>query len=211
MEEFCTSGARRPGRKSTRRRRKIKRGLTLLRYSGFKIKTQQQLPDGTWDVDLENGPISDLKIFSGAPISSLHLGMTDVTDLTPLRGMALKKLYLYNTKVIDLSSLKGMPIEVLNLSGTEVSDLSALHGMPLISLRLHACPKLTDLSPLAGDTTLEETTLPEHAKNFEFLRDFPKLVRLSYSEGTISWQPDKTAAEFWQAYDAKKKVEIKQP
>ena len=60
---------------------------------------------GTWTWRTHR--ISDLKIFSGAPISSLHLGMTDVTDLTPLRGMALKKLYLYNTKVIDLSPLKG--------------------------------------------------------------------------------------------------------
>jgi Leucine-rich repeat (LRR) protein/tRNA A-37 threonylcarbamoyl transferase component Bud32/tetratricopeptide (TPR) repeat protein len=185
--------------------------LTLLHDSVPKIKTCQQLPDGTWDVDLESAPIRDLKIFSGAPISSLHLGMTDVTDLTLLRGMALKKLYLYNTKVTDLSPLKGMPIEVLNLSGTEVSDLSALHGMPLISLRLHACANLTDVSPLAGDTTLEETTLPEHATNFEFLRDFPKLGRLSYTENTANWQPDKTAAEFWLEYDAKKKVTTQQP
>ena len=184
---------------------------TRLRDSGFKIKALQQLPDGTWDLDLEGQPISDLRILGGMPISSLHLGETAIFDLAPLRGMALKQLYLYNTKVTDLSPLKGMPLEVLNLSGTEVSDLSVLRGMPLISLRLSACPRLTDLSPLAGDTTLQQTTLPEHAKNFDFLRDFPKLARLSYTENTSSWQPDKKATEFWQAYDARKKMESKQP
>jgi hypothetical protein len=185
--------------------------LRTLRESEFKPKALTRLDDGTWDLDLENAPISDLKLLSGAPITSLHLGMTGVTDLTPLRGMALKKFYLYNTKVTDLSPLNGMPIETLNLSGTEVSDLSALHGMPLKSLRLNGCSKLTDLSPLAGATTLQDTTLPEQAKDFEFLRGFPNLRLLSYRENGASWQPGQTAAEFWKEYDAKKKTETKQP
>jgi serine/threonine protein kinase/Leucine-rich repeat (LRR) protein len=184
--------------------------LTRLHEAGFGIKMLQQLPDGTWEVDLEGAPISDLKILSGAPISSLHLGQTAVVDLAPLRGMALKKLYLYNTAVADLSPLQKMPLEVLNLSGTKVTDLSPLRGMPLISLRLNECPGITDLSPLEGDTTLQETTLPANAKNFEYLRSLSALQRLGYKENS-NWHPDKTAAEFWQEYDAKKEAKTQPP
>jgi hypothetical protein len=125
--------------------------------------------------------------------------------LTPLRGMAIKKLYLYNTNVTDLSPLEGMPIETLNLSGTKVRDISVLRGMPLLDLRLHKCEELMDLSPIADATMLKEITLPVQARNFEFLRVFKWLKRMSFTEDLKSYVPDKTAEEFWQEYDAKSK------
>ena len=76
--------------------------------------------------------------------------------------------------------------------------------MPLKEVRLHGCPNLTDLSPLADARELTHLTIPGNAKNFEFLRALPKLERLSYWETTSKGgPPSKTAEEFWKEYDAK--------
>jgi len=106
-----------------------------------------------------------------------------------------------------LSPLKGMPLESLNVSGTKVADLTALRGLPLLFLRLHQCPNIVDLSPLKSCTTLLRLTLPTQAKDFEFLRNFPKLELLSFTEdSTLQFPvPDRTAVKFWEEYDAKKK------
>ena len=46
---------------------------------------------------------------------------------------------------------------------------------------------------------------PTNAQDVEFLRAFPKLERLSFNpDPKMSYLPDKTAAEFWKEYDAKK-------
>lgn len=126
-----------------------------------------------------------------------------MSDLSPLRGMALKKLYLQNTMVTDLSPLEGIRLESLNLSGTKVADLSVLRGLPLLSLRLHNCANIVDLSPLKSCTTLERLSLPTQAKDFEFLRSFPKLEHLSFTEDSRTLIPDQTAARFWEEYDAR--------
>jgi Leucine-rich repeat (LRR) protein len=181
--------------------------LRALRESGFGPRDARQLPDGTWDVQLASSTISDLTILKGAPISILNLGQTSITDLAPLRGMAIKDLKIYKTKVTDLSPLQGMAIQQLNLGGMKVTDLSALRGMPLTLLKLHDCPSLTDLSPLADAKELIDLTLPPKPKDIEFLRAFPKLERLSFKEGPSAngYRPTQTAAEFWKEYDAKKK------
>ncbi|MBI3409662.1 MAG: protein kinase [Planctomycetes bacterium] len=180
--------------------------IRSLQNAGFTPKRQTRLSDGTWELDLSQSGIVDLSILRGAPISVLWLMETDVSDLEPLRGMALKSLLLYKTKVTDLSPLQGMPLTGLNLVATKVSDLSALRELPLTYLRLNQCTEITDLSPLADIKTLTNLTLPPGAKDFEFLRAFPKLERLSYEEDpSNSYRPDKTAAEFWQEHDAKKK------
>jgi hypothetical protein len=186
--------------------------FTALVKAGFTPKRHVRLPDGTWEVDLAKVAISDLTVLSNGPISILWLGATAVTNLAPLQGMRLKALYLYNTEVVDLSPIQGMPIEALNLVATKVADLSVLRGMPLRSLRLHGCTEITDLSPLAGATTLKDLTLPPKVKNFEFLRTLPTLERLSYQDDPLNlYRPDKTAVEFWQAYDERKKAERKRP
>jgi hypothetical protein len=173
----------------------------------------RKLPDGTWYVNLDNSAIRELTILSNAPISQLSISHTAIADLKPLRGMALKQLWLFDTKVTDLSPLQGMPIDTLNLGGTKVSDLSALRGMPLVELSFLTCTEAIDFSPLAGVTTLKLVTLPTQARNFDFLRALTGLERISYGQDADQGyhRPDKTAAEFWQEYDAKKKTEIKQP
>jgi serine/threonine protein kinase/Leucine-rich repeat (LRR) protein len=188
-----------------------------LRKAGIVPKVLRQHPGGTWEVDLEKSGITDLKILSGAAISVLRLGNTEVSDLTPLRGMLFTHLALYNTKVTDLGPLRGMPLDNLSVSGTAVDNISVLHGMPLRRVRLHNCTNLTDLSPLADCAELTELTLPPNAKNFDFLRDsgrFPKLAHLSFEEDAPksgTRMPNKTAIEFWKEYDAKRKPAGKQP
>jgi Leucine-rich repeat (LRR) protein len=179
---------------------------TALRESGFKPTWMRRLTDGTWDVSLDRTGITDLTILRGAPISVLSLGGNGITDLSSLRGMPLKELVLWNTKVADLSPLQGMRIEMLWLDATPVSDLSPLHGMPLTKLKLKSCSQLTDLSPLADAKELIQLVLPPNAREIEFLRNLSKLKLLSFEEDPArNWQPDKTAAEFWNEYDAKKK------
>ncbi len=50
-----------------------------------------------------------------------------------------------------------------------------------------------------------------NAKSFEFLRSFLKLERLSFVENQTSYEPDKTATEFWREYDEKNKTANRQP
>ena len=180
--------------------------VRALRDTGIKAQNLKRLHDGTWDVDLGGSDISDLTVLQGAPISSLRLRNTAVANLTPLRGMALKLVSLFHTQVTDLGALKGMPIEYLTLHGTKVADISALRGMPLKSLTLHECTELTDLSPLAECRELKEITLPPNAKNVECLRTLPKLERIDFVKDLNNDRfPDKSPAEFWKEYDAKKK------
>jgi eukaryotic-like serine/threonine-protein kinase len=157
------------------------------------------------DLDLINTRVTDISPLKGAPLKKLQLNNTFVADLEPLRGMPLTTLSIPKTKVTSLQPLNGMPLEILTLSDTDVTDLSVLPGMPLKTLKLSNCAKLTDLSPLAAAKDLTELGLPPNAKDIGFLRDFPKLKRLSYAvDPDNDWRPDKTALEFWKAHDARK-------
>ena len=140
------------------------------------------------------------------PLKKLYLQNTPVSDLSPVAGMQLESLHVSGTEVTDLSPLKGMPLGSLNLNGTKVTDLSVLSGMPLFHLRLHQCPNIVDLSPLKSCSTLLRLTLPPQAKDFDFLRALPKLELLSFTEDLTPLfpVPDRTAAKFWEEYDAKK-------
>jgi Leucine-rich repeat (LRR) protein len=175
--------------------------VNRLRGSGFTPKTLTRLKDGTWHVDLTGTGFSDLTILSGAPISILLLGGTPVADVSPLRGMPLKRLTLAGTKVTDLSPLEGMPLEMLHVGHTRVTDLSPLRWMPLVDLKLHGCTELPDLAPLAEAKELTALTLPPKARDFEFLRSFPKLARLSFQSTDGVGSPDRTAEAFWKEHD----------
>ena len=200
-----------------------------LRQAGVEPKATQELPDGTWDLNLSDSTISDLTLLKGAHISNLAIEHTAVTDLSPLRGMAIKKLWMKGVKVTDLTPLQGMPLQYLRLSGRgltdlsairglpltdlqlsgglDLKDISALRGMPLKNLRLHECAVLSDLSPLADVKTLKSLTLPPIATDIEFLRKHPALERISFKAGDPKRgaPPDKTVAEFWKEYDAKQR------
>lgn len=155
------------------------------------------------ELEIRRINITDIAVLRGMPLKRLQLGENAITDLEPLRGMALIALGIPKTMVTDLSPLAGMPLEYLDLIGTSVTDISIVRGMPLTKVRLRRCDQITDLSPLAEAKELISLSLPPNPKDIKFLRDLPKLERLSFMEVTAT--PDKTAAEFWKDYDAKKK------
>lgn len=74
--------------------------------------------------------------------------------------------------------------------------------MPLNYLTIADCSELTNIAPLKSMHSLSCLTLPPKAKDFEFLRSFPKLERLSYREDPNNrYLPDQTAEEFWKDVD----------
>jgi Leucine-rich repeat (LRR) protein/tRNA A-37 threonylcarbamoyl transferase component Bud32 len=175
--------------------------LTALQKANITEK-HRRLADKSWEVILDDQPITDLSLLNGGNITQVSIMRTPVADLSPLRGMKLKTLKMSGSKVTDLSPLKGMPLTSVQLSGTDVRDLSPLAGMPLRSVLMTNCQEISDLSPLAGmSDTLETVILPTNAKDIEFLRKFPKLARLSYKFDNSVKGPSMTAAEFWAEYE----------
>jgi hypothetical protein len=173
-----------------------------LANSGFKVLTERQ-EDGTWEVDIDDQPVTNISMLHDAPVSRLTLMHTAVADLTPLRGMALKWLRLAGTKVKDLSPLQGMPLESLQISGTPVTDLSPLRGMPLQLLNMTGCRGITNLEPLREINTFQTIILPPNAKDLDFLRSETNIERISFKYDAATHGPAQTAAEFWAQQDEK--------
>ena len=178
-----------------------------LTKAGLKFTTEKD-DDGTWDLVLNDQPLTDLAILHDAPIVDLSIMRTGVSDLGPLRGMPLRKLKIGGTKVSDLSPLAGMRLVVLQLSGTPVVDISVVHGMPLRDLKMTGCPGITNLNALTGMDTLKTVILPPNAKDIGFLRALPNLTRISYDFDPETTGPAQSAAEFWAEQD---KAATKQP
>ncbi|MFO0915151.1 MAG: protein kinase [Pirellulales bacterium] len=209
-QEFDASGRLRPPSTAevfwadferTKRLREWAAGPTVL------VRRLRQLPDGMWDLDLSNSSFTDLTPLRDMPIAELWLSDTKVADLSPLKGIKLRKLHLFRTGVTDLRPLEGMPLTFLNLVSTKVQDISPLAGMPLEDVKLDDCNELTDVSPLKQCPTLRQVVLPRRAKDFEFLRSFPYIERLSYDEDDNNgWRASLTAAEFWGVYDRLRKI-----
>jgi hypothetical protein len=174
-----------------------------LRQAGMEFTSEQQ-DDGTWEISMDDHPVTSISILHDAPISRLSLMHTAVSDLSPLRGMSLKWLRLAGTKVGDLSPLQSMPLELLQLSGTPVTDLSPLRGMPLKTLIMTGCASITDLEPIAGIKTFQSVILPPNAKNFEFLRGLPSVTRISFRYDATLKGPAQSAADFWAEFDKTK-------
>ena len=82
----------------------------------------RRMVDKSWELVLDNQPISDLSMLKGGNITVLSLTGTPVTDLSPLVGMKLTALSLRGTKVTDLSPLAGLPLQSLDVRETPVTD-----------------------------------------------------------------------------------------
>jgi serine/threonine protein kinase len=173
--------------------------LTALRKTSMKFTSERQ-SDGTWELNFDDQPMTDITFLHGLPLSRVSLMHTTVSDLSPLRGMSLRWLRLAGTKVTDLTPLQGMPIESLQISGTPAADLSALRGMPLKTLNMTDCKAITNLEPISKITTFQSIILPPHATNFEFLRGLTNLQRISFRYDRATGPAD-SAEEFWKIQD----------
>jgi Leucine-rich repeat (LRR) protein len=148
--------------------------VRTLEKAGIKPVAVNRLGDGAWDVAFRGVQNVDLKLLPGLSIRNLNLGNTGIEDIGPIRGMPLTRLSIYGTKVQDLSPLKGMQLTSIHAAGTPISDISVLRGMPLTEVKLHACAKLTDLSPLAGGQGLDAVDHPAERKE---LRISPRVTQ----------------------------------
>lgn len=174
--------------------------------------------------------VSDLSFLAGAPLVRVVLFRHPrLTDVSPLRNASLEFLKLEGTQVRDLSVLRGMPLRTLLLSGGVVSDLQPLSGLPLESLDLVRILPLSDLAPLRG-LPIKKLTIVGCQNLLEYtpILDLPQLeeleldrlheqllplrershlkhVRAEAFPGDPGAKTLRSAAEFWQAYDAHRK------
>jgi hypothetical protein len=62
------------------------------------------------------------------------------------------------------------------------------------------------LGPLTNATTLRTIILPPNAKNFQFLRHFENIKRISFTYDPDLKGPAQTADEFWAEQDKENKA-----
>jgi hypothetical protein len=99
--------------------------------------------------------------------------------------------------VKDLTPLAKMPLQTLHLDRTPITNLKPLAGLPIRELRLDGCEQLRDLTPLAQCTNLEVLTLPRIHGEIGFLKNLPKLKRISYHFDPRDPAKVEPAAQFW--------------
>ncbi len=194
-------------------------GYLDLNFAGTKtsnLKPFARLPINS--LNLRQTQIEDLSALARMPLRELHLSYSSVRDLTPLHtrplrtltvafspvesieplaGAPLVHLILSSTRVKDLSPLEKMPLQTLHLDRTPITNLKALTGLPIRELRLDGCEQLHDLTPLAQCTNLEVLTLPQKHGEIGFLKNLPKLKRISYHYDSLDPMKVEPAAQFW--------------
>jgi eukaryotic-like serine/threonine-protein kinase len=174
---------------------------SALRNSGY-VFSLTRLANGTYNLSIENQPVSDLSFLADAPISELWLNRCKVADLSPLENLPLRVLGLHGNPVRDITPLSKLPLEELSLEYTQVSDLAPIAHLPLKKLYLHNCDLLLDIAALAEIPTLEKLTVPVLAQNIERLRAHPNLKLLAFGMSPDRpYLPVSTTAQFWDEYE----------
>ncbi len=168
--------------------------LNLWQTKISNLKALKQMP--LRQLSLAYTSVTDLSPLEGRPLQSLTITYSPVEDLSPLKGAPIMHLHLSSTKIHDLLPLNKMPLKTLHLDQTPITNLKPLAGLPIRELRLDGCEKLQDLTPLAQCTELEILILPRNHGNIDFLRNLPKLKKLSYRYDN---NPEKleSASQFW--------------
>ena len=194
-------------------------GYLDLNFAGTKtsnLKPFARLP--VYRLNLRRTQVEDLSALARMPLRELHLSYSSVRDLAPLRarplhtltvafapvesiepltGTPLVHLILSSTRVKDLTPLAKMPLQTLHLDRTPITNLKPWAGLPIRELRLDGCEQLRDLTPLAQCTNLEVLTLPRNHGEIGFLKNLPKLKRISYHYDSRDPMKVEPAAQFW--------------
>jgi hypothetical protein len=115
----------------------------------------KQNPDGSFDLNFTDIPLTEAPALAGLPVSGLRLDSTGVSDLRPLAGLALANFAADNCRITDLAPLHGMPLRTLFVPrNPKLRDLTPLHGMPLRQVSLNDTA-IDDLRPLHGSPVVE--------------------------------------------------------
>lgn len=149
------------------------------------------------ELHLSYSPVRDLAPLRARPLRTLTIAFAPVESIEPLAGTPLVHLILSSTRVKDLSPLAKMPLQTLHLDRTPITNLKPLAGLPIRELRLDGCEQLRDLTPLAQCTNLEVLTLPRNHGEIGFLKNLPKLKRISYHFDPRDPAKVEPAAQFW--------------
>jgi len=170
---------------------------------------------------LENTKVSDISVVQGMQLEVLQLQETGVTDLSMLAGMPLRELNLKNVAIDNLDTIATLPLQTLWMPGTKITDVAALAGKSMVSLDIEGTAvstldplatmsslkrlnivntQITDLTPLK-DLQLERIAFTPQSiiTGIDVLRNMP---RLSQILTTMEGNPQQSATEFWQKYDA---------
>ncbi len=92
-------------------------------------------------------------------VTSVSLSGAKVADLTPLTGLPkLRSLWLCENPFSDIAPIASLKkLEWLDISQSKVADLKPLTKLPKLRfLYIHATPNVTDFTPLAKLTSLEQ-------------------------------------------------------
>ena len=176
----------------------IKR-LNLWQTQVADLQALSQMP--LEELQLAFTPANDLSPLKGRPLRSLVIAYAPITDIRPLTGAPLTHLKLSGTKVEDLNPIEKMPLRTLHLDRTPINSIAPLAGLPIRELRLDGCTNLRDLKPLAQCTNLEILTLPRNPGDISFLKNLPKLKRISYVYDERSPEKVEPAAQFWRTHN----------
>ncbi len=152
-------------------------------------------------VELGGREIRSLEGLRGKPLSSLRVNAPLVNDLSPLQGMKLQTVHLNWTAATNFAVLRGMPVEDFYLSSHLPCDLRPLASLPLTRVGLEATNVL-DFSPLLECRKLESIALPA-SKRVEVLRQHPSIKLLKF--WWQNWDAAHPPAEFWRAFDERKR------
>ena len=156
-----------------------------------------------FEADLTGTPLRDLRFLEGLPVAVLRIANTRISDLTPVAKCPLAELRATGSALETLAPLASARLTWLDIQNTKVTDLTPLRDMPLTIVFLSGS-SVKDVSPLATCRSLTALVLPAGAEGIETLRPIFKAGTIGYKLGSDVGTADKTAAEFWQRYDALK-------
>lgn len=181
------------------------RGMPLqtINLSGTRVRAQDLALLASCplqDVNLNGTGIVDVAFLQGKALRRVELSGTGVTNLDFLAAAPIESLSIYGTPVADLSALRGKPLQMLQLSRSQVRDLNPIRGLPIVDLTMNDIPG-QDFAPLAALPKLERLRYSGPPERILHLRGHPTLKQVANTLGGPMIQ----AAEFWAAYDSRKK------
>ena len=140
---------------------------------------------------LSKNAISDISPLSGlTKLTNLDIANNDISDISSLlRFTDLEELSIGSNPIQDFSLLvRFSRLSHLRIGGDSVPDLSLLAGMThLKSLWISYAPAVSDISPLAGLTTLEDLLLHGNAiSDVSPLAGLTQLTSLNLGNNAIS-------------------------
>lgn len=107
--------------------------------------------------------LTDLSIFAGKKLKTLHVAGGQFTDLKALEGMPIWSLYLDNCpRLADASLANKMPLKSLVLRGSAIKELPSLAHMKLTRLDVSGCRNLKSIKAVEG-ATIDEMSIESTA------------------------------------------------